>query len=219
LNVYFRTGLYKAPGLPFIAGMSGGEVVAVGPGVTNFHPGDPRRLIISRSVAMPRAGDPADKLVKLPPHYLLAAPSCAQGADGLYCCTRPSRSNPARVLIHAAAGVLGCWLQWAKGSGAHVIGTVAHKAKRSRALSMAASRHPLHEEDFVARSNKSAQRTLRCRLLTASARPLPGSLSSLRPAPVREFWQRLGSVPPFPSLSSTIPRLLFRDAARLNDYV
>ena len=41
IDVYFRTGLYKAPGLPFIAGNeAAGEVVAVGPGVTNFHPGD-----------------------------------------------------------------------------------------------------------------------------------------------------------------------------------
>ena len=37
IDVYYRTGLYKAPGLPFIAGNeAAGEVVAVGPGVTNF---------------------------------------------------------------------------------------------------------------------------------------------------------------------------------------
>src|SRR4029077_12193386 len=41
IDVYFRTGLYKAPGLPFIAGNeAAGEVLAVGAGVTNFHPGD-----------------------------------------------------------------------------------------------------------------------------------------------------------------------------------
>src|SRR4029078_10471982 len=41
IDVYYRTGLYKAPGLPFIAGHeASGEVLAVGPGVTNFHPGD-----------------------------------------------------------------------------------------------------------------------------------------------------------------------------------
>ena len=39
--MYYRTGLYKAPALPFIAGNeAAGEVLAVGPGVTNFHPGD-----------------------------------------------------------------------------------------------------------------------------------------------------------------------------------
>src|ERR1700744_229107 len=40
IDVYYRTGLYKAPGLPFVAGTeAAGEVLAVGPGVTNFHPG------------------------------------------------------------------------------------------------------------------------------------------------------------------------------------
>jgi len=41
IDVYYRTGLYKAPGLPFIVGNeAAGEVLAVGPGVTHFHPGD-----------------------------------------------------------------------------------------------------------------------------------------------------------------------------------
>src|SRR5258705_12648112 len=42
IDVYYRTGLYKAPGLPFVAGNeAAGEVLAVGPRGTNFHPGDP----------------------------------------------------------------------------------------------------------------------------------------------------------------------------------
>src|SRR3979409_2686189 len=41
IDVYYRTGLYKAPELPFIVGNEGaGEVLSVGSGVTNFHPGD-----------------------------------------------------------------------------------------------------------------------------------------------------------------------------------
>ena len=56
IDVYFRTGLYKAPGLPFIAGNeAAGQVVAVGPGVTNFHPGD-RVTYSSTSAAMPANG-------------------------------------------------------------------------------------------------------------------------------------------------------------------
>ncbi len=35
IDVYFRTGLYKAPGLPFIPGQEGAGVVEeIGPGVT-----------------------------------------------------------------------------------------------------------------------------------------------------------------------------------------
>ena len=41
IDVYFRTGLYKAAGLPFVPGNEGAGVVeAVGPDVTDFHPGD-----------------------------------------------------------------------------------------------------------------------------------------------------------------------------------
>jgi NADPH2:quinone reductase len=41
IDTYYRTGLYKAPELPFVVGNeASGEVVSAGPGVTNFHPGD-----------------------------------------------------------------------------------------------------------------------------------------------------------------------------------
>ncbi|MGY4289108.1 NADPH:quinone reductase-like Zn-dependent oxidoreductase [Bradyrhizobium sp. LM2.7] len=53
IDVYYRTGLYKAPGLPFIAGNeAAGEVVAVGPGVTNFHPGATASPTITISAPM-----------------------------------------------------------------------------------------------------------------------------------------------------------------------
>ena len=42
IDTYFRMGMYPSPvGLPFVAGNEGaGEVVAVGPGVTDFKVGD-----------------------------------------------------------------------------------------------------------------------------------------------------------------------------------
>src|SRR4051812_43020367 len=41
IDVYFRSGQYKAPALPFTPGNEGaGVVVAVGDGVTGFEPGD-----------------------------------------------------------------------------------------------------------------------------------------------------------------------------------
>ncbi len=46
IDVYYRTGLYKAPGLPFIAGNeASGEVVAVGSGRHQFPSRRPRRLL------------------------------------------------------------------------------------------------------------------------------------------------------------------------------
>ena len=41
IDIYFRTGLYPAPSLPFVLGNEGaGEVVEVGEGVIGFKPGD-----------------------------------------------------------------------------------------------------------------------------------------------------------------------------------
>ena len=68
IDVYFRTGLYKAPAMPFTPGQEGAGVVeAVGPGVTEVAVGDrvayaglPGAYAEVRMV-------PAGRLVKLPP--------------------------------------------------------------------------------------------------------------------------------------------------------
>ncbi len=86
IDVYFRTGLYKAPGLPFIAGNeAAGEVVAVGPGVTNFHPGDRVAYYFNARRLCQRAGDPCGQAGQAArPHHLRAGRRAdAQGADGL----------------------------------------------------------------------------------------------------------------------------------------
>ena len=45
IDVYFRSGLYKIPAFPATLGMEAAGVVrAVGAGVTEVAPGDPRRL-------------------------------------------------------------------------------------------------------------------------------------------------------------------------------
>ena len=67
IDIYFRTGLYPAPGLPFIAGNeAAGEVVAVGPGVTDFKPGDRVGYYFNLGGYAGERIMPADKLVKLP---------------------------------------------------------------------------------------------------------------------------------------------------------
>ena len=69
IDVYYRTGLYKAPALPFIAGNeAAGEVLSVGPGVTNFHPGDRVAYYFNLGGYASERNIPADKLVKLPDH-------------------------------------------------------------------------------------------------------------------------------------------------------
>ena len=59
IDVYFRTGLYKAPGLPFIAGNeAAGEVIAVGPGRDQFSSRRPRRLLFQSRRLRLRAQHP-----------------------------------------------------------------------------------------------------------------------------------------------------------------
>ena len=84
IDVYFRTGLYKAPGMPLIIGSEGaGTVTAVGAGVTVVQPGD--RV----AYAGPMGGYstdrvlPADRLVKLPDGKLLIPGVVAHATNGI----------------------------------------------------------------------------------------------------------------------------------------
>src|SRR4051795_12481465 len=67
IDVYFRTGLYKAPQMPFIAGNeASGEVIEVGPGVTGFHPGDRVAYYSNLGSYATERVFAAERLVKLP---------------------------------------------------------------------------------------------------------------------------------------------------------
>jgi len=141
IDVYYRTGLYKAPGLPFIAGNeAAGEVLAVGPGVTNFHPGDRVAYYFNLGGYASERVIPADKLVKLPDHitYEQGAVLMLKGLTVWYLLHKTFKVEPGhRVLIHAAAGGIGLLAcQWARALGAHVIGTAGSKAKADLALAM-----------------------------------------------------------------------------------
>src|SRR5262245_29141855 len=67
IDTYFRTGLYEAPGLPFIVGNeASGDVMDVGPGVTGFHPGDRVAYTFGLGGYASERIMPAERLVKLP---------------------------------------------------------------------------------------------------------------------------------------------------------
>ena len=200
IDVYFRTGLYKAPGLPFIAGNeAAGEVLAVGPGVTNFHPGDRVAYYFNLGGYATERNIPADKLVKLPDHitYEQGAVLMLKGLTVWYLLHKTFKVEPGhRVLIHAAAGGIGLLAcQWARALGAHVIGTVGSKAKADLALANGCDHVILYnEEDFVARVKQISRNEL-CDVVYdgVGKTTFPGSLSCLQAArPVREFRQRVG---------------------------
>src|ERR1700726_839210 len=68
IDTYFRMGMYPSPvGLPFVAGNEGaGEVIAVGPGVTDVKIGDRVGYVVPLGAYWAARGLAADRAVKLP---------------------------------------------------------------------------------------------------------------------------------------------------------
>lgn len=141
IDVYFRTGLYKAPSLPATLGMeAAGIVLAVGSDVTQIAVGD--RVAYATGPIGAYSTDrviSADRLVKLPDEIddQTAAAMMLQGMTAQYLLRRTYVVKAGdTVLIHAAAGGVGLILvQWAAYLGATVIGVVStdEKAEVARA--------------------------------------------------------------------------------------
>ena len=134
IDVYFRSGLYKAPSMPLIIGMEGaGTVAAVGQGVTTVRPGD--RVAYAGPIGAYAAKRviAADRLLVLPDAIDMrtAAAMMLQGLTAQYLLRRTHRVQPGEtVVVHAAAGGVGLILcQWARHLGARVIGVVSTEAK------------------------------------------------------------------------------------------
>jgi NADPH:quinone reductase len=137
IDVYFRTGQYKAQ-LPLTLGLEGaGTVTAVGPGVTDVKVGDRVAWTgVAGSYAQVTVV-PADRLVKLPDRLTFkdGAAAMLQGMTAHYLAvsTYPLKKGES-CLVHAAAGGVGLLLcQMAKMRGATVIGTVSTDEKAALA--------------------------------------------------------------------------------------
>jgi NADPH2:quinone reductase len=135
IDVYFRTGLYKAPALPATIGMeAAGVVEAVGDGVTEVAPGDRVAYATAPIGAYAEARSiKADRLVKLPNaiSFEQAAAMMLQGMTAGFLLNRTYKVQSGQtILVHAAAGGVGLiMVQWAKHLGATVIGSVSTDAK------------------------------------------------------------------------------------------
>ena len=134
IDVYYRTGLYKAPQFPLVLGSEGAGIVeAVGEGVTNVKPGDRVAYAMSLGSYAEYAAVPASRLVKVPADVSLrgAAALMLQGMTAHYLVesTFPLQRGQT-ALIHAGAGGVGLLLtQLAKAKGATVITTVSTDEK------------------------------------------------------------------------------------------
>ena len=139
IDVYFRTGLYKAPSLPATIGMeAAGVVEAVGEGVTHVAPGDRVAYATAPIGAYAEARTiKADRLVKVPEAIAFeqAAAMMLQGMTAGFLLTRTYKVQPGQtILIHAAAGGVGLIMtQWAKHLGCTVIGCVSTEEKAALA--------------------------------------------------------------------------------------
>jgi NADPH2:quinone reductase len=139
IDVYFRTGLYKAP-LPATPGMEGaGTVLAVGAGVTEVKPGD--RVAYAGGPIGAYATEraiAADRLVVLPDDIdaTTGAAMMLQGMTAQYLLRRTYKVQAGEtIVVHAAAGGVGLIMcQWARHLGAKVIAVVSTEAKAQLAL-------------------------------------------------------------------------------------
>ena len=189
VDTYFRMGMYPAPsGLPFIAGNeSAGEVIAVGPGVTEVKVGDRVGVVAPLGAYAAERVLPADRAVKLPDGitYEQAAATMLKGMTVCYLLRRTFIvGKGTTVLIHAAAGGIGLIAcQWANALGATVIGTVGSKEKAELAKANGCHHAILYrEEDFVARVKEITGGAL-CDVVYdgVGKTTFPASLDCLRP--------------------------------------
>jgi NADPH2:quinone reductase len=157
IDTYFRSGLYPAPSMPFIAGNeAAGDVTAVGEGVTDIKVGDRVAYVVPLGGYSAERVMPAERAVKLPAgiSYEQAAGMMLKGMTVQYLLNRTFKVGKGTIiLVHAAAGGVGLIAcQWANHLGATVIGTVGSKDKAELAKNAGAHHTILYrDEDFAAR--------------------------------------------------------------------
>ncbi len=141
IDVYFRSGVYKAPSLPSGLGQeAAGVVVAVGTGVSHVRVGD--RVAYGQSPLGAYASlrnTTAEFVVKLPKFMSFedGAAFLVKGLTVQYLFRQTYRlQGHETILFHAAAGGVGLVAcQWARALGVKLIGTVGSDEKAALAKS------------------------------------------------------------------------------------
>jgi len=204
IDIYFRTGLYKAD-LPVALGSeAAGTVEAAGSGVTEVAPGDRVAYAMARGSYAEYAVVPAAQLVKLPAHldFSTAAAAMLQGMTAHYLTHSTfALQSGDTCLVHAAAGGAGGLIvQMAKMLGALVFGTVSTEAKADIARSHGADEVILYtEQDFETEVKRlTAGRGVDVVYDSVGQTTFDKSLNCLRPRGLMAlFGQSSGPVPPF----------------------
>jgi NADPH:quinone reductase len=189
VDTYFRAGMYPSPvGMPFVSGNEGaGEVIAVGPGVTDLKVGDRVGYVVPLGAYAAERLLPAERAVKLPAGISYEQAAAAM-LKGMTVCYLVRRTFPVKkgdtILVHAAAGGIGLIAsQWANALGATVIGTVGTKEKAELARANGCHHTILYrDEDFVARVKEITKGAL-CDVVYdgVGKTTFPASLDCIRP--------------------------------------
>jgi NADPH2:quinone reductase len=204
IDVYFRTGHYKAP-LPVTLGNEGAGVVeSIGPDVTEVKPGDRVAYAMARGSYAEFAVVPSALLVKIPDHvdFNTAAAAMLQGMTAHYLThsTYPLKSGET-CLVHAAAGGAGGLIvQIARMLGARVFGTVSTEEKARIARGHGVDEAILYtSQDFELEVRRLTEgRGVDVVYDSVGKTTFDQSLSSLRPRGMMAlFGQSSGPVPPF----------------------
>jgi NADPH2:quinone reductase len=204
IDVYFRSGLYKAD-LPATLGSEGAGVVeCVGEGVAGLAAGDRVAYAMARGSYAEYAVVSAGQLVKIPDSldFRQAAAAMLQGMTAHYLThsTFPLKAGDT-CLVQAAAGGAGLLLvQMARRAGARVFGTVSTEAKARLAREAGAEEVILYkEQDFEAEVKRfTSGRGVDVVYDSVGATTFDKSLNCLRPRGMLAlFGQSSGPVPPF----------------------
>ncbi len=188
IDVYFRSGLYKPPGLPFVPGNEAvGCVEAVGASVEGVKVGD--RVAYTGPIGSycEARNIGAEHLIALPSRLSddEAAAMMLKGLTAQYLLRQTYLVGPKTTLLfHAAAGGVGSIAcGWAKALGARVIGTVGSEEKAERARVQGCDEVIVYRrENFVERVKQITDGAL-CDVVYDSVgrATFPDSLDCLRP--------------------------------------
>ena len=233
IDVYFRTGMYPPPQLPFIPGLEGAGVVeAVSDGVRDVEVGQ-RVAYASPPIGAyaERRLMAADRLVPVPDGITdeQAAAMMLKGMTAQYLLrqTYPVQDGQT-ILFHAAAGGVGLIAcQWARHLGATVIGTVGSDAKAELARAHGCAHVIRYDrEDVAARVREiTGGEGVPVVYDSVGQATFDSSLGCLAPRGMLvSFGQSSGKIPPVDlgilsqkgSLYVTRPTLMTYTAARAN---
>jgi NADPH:quinone reductase len=188
IDIYHRTGFYPPAKTPFTPGSEGaGEVVAVGPSVERFKPGDRVAYAGSQGAYAEERNIEARFLFKLPRAiaYDTAAAMMLKGLTAQYLVRQTYRVKEGdTILVHAAAGGVGLILcQWGKALGATVIGCVGTAEKAAIAKQAGAKRTILYRDEDFAKRVDEITKGAKCHVVYdgVGKATFPASLDCLRP--------------------------------------